>query len=79
MAEQNQPQGPAPRKPANLTEEAMAAYGIESKHVLSSKDYKNHVVIVTKGGSKVSFAPGDKVAPLSQIDLDGVAPTKPKK
>ena len=64
---------------SKLMTEAMGAYGIKQEHVLSSKEYKDHVVIVTKGGSKVSFAPGDKVEKLSQVALDGVPPPKAKK
>lgn len=66
-------------KPSELMSEAMAAYGIRKAHLLASRDYRDHVVIVTKGGSKVSFAPGDKVQPLSKIELDGVPPPKAKK
>ena len=64
--------------PSKLMAEAMKAYGIRQRHVLSSKDYGDHVVIVTKGGSKVSFADGDKVKELTQVELDGVPPPKPK-
>ena len=64
---------------SKLMSEAKAAYGIKPEHVLSEKEYKDHVVIVTRGGRKISFAPGDKVEKLSQVDLDGVAPPKPKK
>lgn len=63
---------------SKLMSDAMGAYNIKLEHVASSKDYKDHVVIVTKGGRKVSFAPGDKVKPLSPVDLDGVARPKPK-
>ena len=64
---------------SKLMSGAMGAYGIKPEHVLSSKEYKDHVVIVTKGGSKVSFAPDDKVEKLTQVELDGIPPPKPKK
>lgn len=71
--------GVAPKGFGGLMSEAMGAYEIKPGHVLSSKEYKDHVVIVTHGGAKVSFAPGDKVKPLSKVDLDGVPPPKPGK
>lgn len=64
----------AEEKPSALMSEAMEAYGIKPTHVLSSKDYGNHVVIVTRGGRKVTFARGDKVTKLAQVDLDGEIP-----
>ena len=81
MADENKEQKapePKPKKASGLLEEAQRAYGIRPEHVLASKEYDDHVVIVTHGGSKVSFAPGDKVVRLSKIDLDGVPPAKPK-
>lgn len=59
---------------SKLMSEAMAGYGLKPEHVLSSKEYKDHVVIVTKGGRKVSFAPNDKVEKLSQVEMDGQVP-----
>lgn len=84
MAEENKntAAGPSDAKdkgPSAMMREAMNAYGISPAHVLSSRDYGNHVVIVTKGGAKVSFAPGDLVTKLTEIRLTGVPPPKPRK
>jgi len=81
MAEENKEKKGADEKtegPSKLLREAMGKYGIADKHVLSSRDYGDHVVIVTKGGRKVSFAPGDKVRELTDIELTGNPPPKPK-
>lgn len=69
----------AKAEPSPLMREGMSAYGIRAQHVLSSRDYGDHVVIVTKGGAKVSFALGDKVVELSRVQLDGVPPPQVKK
>lgn len=59
---------------SKLFKEAMEAYGIRPEHVMASRDYGNHVVIVTKGGKRVSFAFGDHVNKLRQAELDGQIP-----
>ena len=60
---------------------AMEAYGIGSKHVLSSKFYPEtgEAVIVTAGGKKVRYKAGDKPQPLSQIAVTGVNPEAAKR
>lgn len=57
-----------------LLKEAMEAYGIKPSHVLASREYGDHVVIVTKGGRRASFARGDHVQKLRQAELDGQIP-----
>jgi hypothetical protein len=85
MSEQKpleEPKAPEPKKdeePSKLMLEAQRAYGIRDQHVLASKEYKDHVVIVTRGGSKVSFAPGDVVKKLDDAQLHGQPKPKPKK
>lgn len=63
---------------SKLMGEAMGRYGIKPEHILASKDYGDYVVIVTRGGAKVSFTSGDEVKKLSPVELDGVPPPKPK-
>ena len=80
MAEENQTNAaPAPDKkgPSRLMREAMDAFKLRMDHVLASRDYDDHVVIVTKGGKKLSFAPGDKVKELAEVDKHGL-PAKKK-
>jgi hypothetical protein len=90
MAEETKPQGaqgaanpPPPEKkeggPSALMREALGRYGIKPQHVAGSKDYGDRVVIVTKGGAKVSFTEGDEVAKLSDFQLTGAPAPKPKK
>ena len=59
-----------------LIEEACKAYGIEAQHVLSSRydATTKEAIIVTNGGSKVSFKAGDKVEPLGEIAVTGINP-----
>lgn len=66
-----------PEKDSALMTEAKRAYGIKPEHVHSQRDEGKYVVIVTKGGKKVSYAAGDTVKKLTQVQLDGVAPAKP--
>lgn len=63
-----------------LIEEACKAYGIEAQHVLSSRydAATKEAIIVTNGGSKVSFKAGDKVEPLGEIAITGINPVKRK-
>lgn len=58
--------------------EATNAYGIEPWHVLTFRDHGPFVRIVTKGGRRVSFERGDRVAKLSPIELSGSMPAKEK-
>lgn len=64
--------------PSKLMRAAMDAFGLRPGHILDSRDYDDHVVIVTKGGKKLSFAPGDKVKELAEVDKHGL-PAKKKK
>jgi hypothetical protein len=82
MAEQSQQNPPAAEEvkgPSKLMREALGRYGIKPQHVAGSKDYGDRVVIVTKGGAKVSFTEGDEVAKLSDFQLTGAPAPKPKK
>lgn len=74
----NDAQNNTQKGPSKLMSEAMGAYRIRPAHVLSSKDYGDHVVIVTKGGKKVSYAVGDKVRELTDVELTGMPPKKKK-
>jgi len=82
MAEETQvmnpPAQPEKKGMSKLMREAMDAFRLRMEHVLASKDYDDHVVIVTKGGKKLSFAPGDKVKELAEVDKHGL-PAKKKK
>lgn len=59
-----------------LIEEACKAYGVEAKHVLSSRydASAKEAIIVTNGGSKVRYKAGDKVEPLGEIAVTGINP-----
>jgi hypothetical protein len=61
------------KKEKSITEEAMEAYGIDKKHVLASKEYADHVVIVTHGGVKVRFPSEEKITKLTKYQLTGVS------
>jgi hypothetical protein len=63
----------AEKERPDLMAEAMEAYGIKPEHVFHqrwSADRK-YVVIVTKGGKKVTYTAGDQVRKLSDVELSG--------
>jgi len=68
-------------KDVELLAEACKAYGIDKKYVMSSNFYEDTgtVVILTVGGSKVSFQSGQKVKPLDSISVTGVNPSPKRK
>lgn len=70
MAEEKQGEG-------KLIEEARKAYGIDKKYVFAAREYPDRAVIVTAGGCKVVYRPGQEVKRLSPAQL-GVQPPKPK-
>ena len=56
----------------SLLKAACKAYGIDPEYVLSSRvTKKKEVIIVTNGGIKVRWRPGDKVEELDPIRVDG--------
>jgi hypothetical protein len=60
---------------------ALDAYGIDEKYVVASRydEQAKTAIIVTNGGSKVSFKTGDKPAPLSAIAVSGINPAAKRK
>lgn len=56
---------------------ACKAYGISAKHVHGSAVRGDEVTIVTAGGAKVSWRPGDKVKALDPVRVHGI-PAKKK-
>jgi len=61
-----------------LIAQACEAYGIDPKFVIGRAVRGGVAVIVTNGGSKVRFKPGDHVVPLDPIAVTGINP-KPKR
>lgn len=57
---------------------ALKAYGIAEEFVLTHRVKGDTVIIVTQGGEKVSWRPGDKVEKLEPIRVDGVIRKKMK-
>jgi len=68
----------AEKKVESTLEKGLKAYGIDEKFVLSHRVYDNAVVIVTVGGAKVRWQPGDKPQPLDPIRVDGIIRKKMK-
>jgi hypothetical protein len=62
---------------SRLMQEALGAYGIKEENILASSEKGDRVVIVTNGGFKAKYEKGDKVKPLTPIQL-GVPPVKPE-
>lgn len=66
-----------------LIAKACDKYGIKEDFVFASgiqdKDGTPEAVIVTNGGKKVRYADGDEVLPLSDVQITGVSPNKPRK
>jgi len=60
---------------------ALDAYGIDEKYVAASRydEQTKTAIIVTNGGSKVSFKTGDKVEPLRPIAVSGINPAAKRK
>lgn len=56
----------------SILEEAMEAHGIKKEHILDSKNYDKHVVIVTKGGYKIKHPGGSNDAKLTKYQLTGI-------
>jgi hypothetical protein len=58
---------------------ACKAYGIDEKYLLSCSTYPDGtVVLLTHGGSKVSWKKGDEVDPLDPVQVDGIIRKKMK-
>lgn len=61
----------------DLIEAACNAYGIEGKYLLGSRISSQGLVsLVTVGGAKVFWKPGEDVIPLSVIQITGENPAK---
>ena len=60
---------------------ALAAFGIAAKYVAGSRydEQTKEAIIVTNGGSKVRFKDGDKVEPLTDIQITGINPAAKRK
>ena len=57
----------------SLLKAACKAYGIDEKFVFASSVTEDkEVIIVTNGGAKVRWRPGDKCEPLDPIRVDGI-------
>lgn len=65
-----------------LISKACKAFGIEDKFVFASgiqdRDGKPEAIVVTNGGKKVRYIDGDEVVPLSDVEITGISPKKPK-
>lgn len=61
-----------------LQEAAIKAYGIEPKYVLAAGERDGAAVIVTTGGTKVRYARGQAVLPLSARKVTGKGPDDPE-
>ncbi|MCE5212984.1 MAG: hypothetical protein LLG40_15690 [Deltaproteobacteria bacterium] len=58
---------------------ALAAFGISRKFVMASRydEATETAIILTNGGTRVSFKDGDKVEKLDEISITGIP--KPRK
>ena len=67
-------------KDDGLMDKACKSYGIDKKHILSSRVYPDQsIVIVTVGGAKVTYRDGMEVTPLSPERVDGISRKPAKK
>ena len=66
-------------KSSGLLAEACGAYGIDPKYVLKSREANGGITILTNGGSRVSYKPGDKVEKLRPEQVTGIPVKKPAK
>lgn len=62
-----------------LIDEACKAYGIAPEYVFSSRIDTDFVVLLTNGGTRVSYKEGDKVEPLDDIAITGINPKTAKR
>lgn len=62
-----------------LIDKACNAYGIESKYLFASSIKKGVVTILTNGGKRVRYKPGDKVEKLGDIAITGINPELEKR
>ena len=59
---------------------ALKAFWIDEDNVLADSfdEATQAVTLVTNGGRKVRYQPGDNVSPLDQISITGINPIKRK-
>lgn len=59
-----------------LIAEACKAFGIKPQYLFGSRYVAatETAILVTAGGKKVAYKPGDKVAPLDEISVTGINP-----
>jgi hypothetical protein len=69
------------KKGEKLIVEGCKAYGIDAKYLHASRidAETGEAVILTVGGKRVRYKSGQKVQPLSEIEITGVNPAWAKK